>query len=135
MEQVRDVRVRWHVMSLAYLNEHEDDSEADRAAAAPRWQAVRVCMAAEQQHGQDALGELYTGAGNPSPQRRPGPDPGDDRAALVDAGLPATLADAMDDPSYDEAIRKSHDEGMDQVGEGVGTPTIAYDGVAFSGRC
>ena len=54
-------------------------------------------------------------------------------AALEDAGLPVSLADAWDDTSYDEQVKASHHAGMDAVGDDVGTPTIHFGGTAFFG--
>jgi hypothetical protein len=133
VEQVRDVEVRWHVMSLAMLNAErdlpEDYMERMRQALGP----VRVCIAAEQAHGPEVLGPLYTAMG----QRRHVKGEEFDRAlveaALADVELPAELADAMNEESYDEALRASHDAGMKPVGLDVGTPVIHVDGVAFFG--
>jgi len=134
VEQVRDIETTWHIMSLAYLNEDKDISEEYRAILKDAWQPVRVCMAVQQQHGQEKLAELYTALG--TRKHNEGADKLDRsliEQSLTDAGLPTELADAMDDTSYDEEIKKSHHAGMDQVGYEVGTPTIAIDGHAFFG--
>jgi protein-disulfide isomerase-like protein with CxxC motif len=135
VEKVRDVQTTWHVMSLAYLNQDKDDiSDSYREFLKHAWGPVRVCVAVEQEYGQEKLAALYTALG--TKKHTEGSEQLDRplvEAALEEIGVPAALADAMDDPSYDDAIRKSHHLGMDQVGTDVGTPTIAIDGHAFFG--
>ncbi len=134
VEKVRDIEVTWHIMSLAYLNEDKDISDDYREALKDAWRPVRVCMAVQQQHGQQKLAEIYTALG--TRKHTQGAEKFDRElitSALAEAGLPESLADAADDSSFDDAIRASHHEGMDQVGYDVGTPTIAIDGQAFFG--
>jgi protein-disulfide isomerase-like protein with CxxC motif len=133
VEQVRGVQVRWHVMSLSYLNEGRDLPEDYRAVMDQSWGPVRVVVAAATAHGEDVILPLYTALGT----RFHHDDRPKDRAtieeALAEVGLPTELADAMDSEAHDEALRKSHHAGMDQVGFEVGTPVISVEGVAFFG--
>ena len=63
VEKVRDIEVRWHVMSLAYLNQDKDISEDYRKMLETAWGPVRVLIAAEQKYGNEALLPLYTAMG------------------------------------------------------------------------
>ena len=133
-EKVRDIEVTWRVMSLAYLNEDKDISDEYRERLKDAWQPVRVCTAVDQEYGQEKLAELYTALGTRKhTEGREKYDRELIEEALESVGLPRVLADAMDDDSFDDAVRKSHHLGMDQVGYDVGTPTIAIDGQAFFG--
>ncbi|TCC32317.1 DsbA family protein [Kribbella sindirgiensis] len=131
VEQVRDVTTTWHVMSLAVLNEDRREHDADWLRLLGR---VRVLIAAEQAHGNEVLLPLYTALGRRIHNEGRG---GQDDAVLVEAleevGLPASLIEAADTDRYDDALRKSHHAGMDQVGMEVGTPVIAVEGTAFFG--
>jgi protein-disulfide isomerase-like protein with CxxC motif len=131
VEQVRDVDTNFHIMSLAYLNSEKDISEDYRKILT--WGPVRVCQAAAEAHGDEVLDRLYTELGTRFHNEGRERSRETVEEALVAAGLPGALADAMDNDSYDEAIKKSHHAGMDQVGMDVGTPVISVEGVAFFG--
>jgi protein-disulfide isomerase-like protein with CxxC motif len=133
-EKVRDIDVTFHVMSLAVLNEDRADlSDEYREGLKKAWGAVRVCMAAQQKFGSDALRPLYTAIGTKFHNEKAERTKETVVAALADAGLPAELAEAWDSVQYDDEIRRSHKEGMDPVGEEVGTPVIHVEGIAYFG--
>lgn len=133
VQKVRDVDVRWHVMSLAYLNRDKDIPDSYRELLRPAWGPVRVLVAAAQRHGDAVLFGLYTAMGTRIHLEKQPIDRELIEAAVAEVGLEPDLVDAMDDTSYDEAVARSHHEGMDRVGDDVGTPTIAVNGIAFFG--
>ncbi len=131
--KVRRIAPSFHVMSLAYLNEDKDIPDEYREMLRPAWGPVRVAVAAAQAEGEDILLPLYTALGNRIHLEGRKIDRQLLEEALAEVGLPVGLADAMDDSEYDDAVKKSHHTGMDQVGTDVGTPVISVDGVAFFG--
>jgi 2-hydroxychromene-2-carboxylate isomerase len=132
--KVRPVAVTWHVMSLSVLNENSEDlPEQYRELLSTGWGPVRVLIAAEQAHGPEVLGPLYTALGTRFHHDKAPRDRETIIAALTEVGLPAELADAMDSTDYDEALRASHADGIERVGYDVGTPVISVNGVSFFG--
>jgi protein-disulfide isomerase-like protein with CxxC motif len=134
VEQVRPVKTSWHVMSLSVLNEDKEDlPERYRETLATGWGPVRICIAAEQKYGPEVLGRLYTALGTRFHHEKAPRERATYEAALAEAGLAASLADAAESTEYDEALRASHHDGMDRVGYEVGTPVISVNGTSVFG--
>lgn len=133
VEKVRDIEVSWHQMSLAYLNQDKDIPQEYREVLKDAWGPVRVVRAAIEQGGEAVVLPLYTAMGTRIHDDGRGATKEVAAEALAEVGLDAGLIEAWDDSSYDAAIAESHHRGMDQVGDDVGTPTIAVNGTAFFG--
>jgi hypothetical protein len=134
VEQVRDVDVTWHVMSLSVLNENRDElPDTYKELLAKGWGPVRVVNAARELHGQEFVKPLYDAIGT---QLHPKGVSDYDEAigkALAEVGLPAELAAYAHSDEFDASLRASHEAGISQVGQEVGTPVISINGVGMFG--
>jgi hypothetical protein len=141
----RGYRVDWRFISLRLINAAVDyDSHfpagyEDGHTAGLR--LLRLAARVRAEHGRDAIGPLYAAIGARVFDAAPGqgPEPGS-RAfvepVLAELGLPADLAEALDDPSFDAKLRRETDEALTLTGKDVGTPIIHFQppaGVAFFG--
>ena len=138
VERVRDVEVRFHVMSLNVLNEDKDIPDSYRERLQQGWGLTRVLIAAENRYGAGVLRDLYTAIGTRVHVHKEERDQTMLAAALADAGLDSALAAEATSTAYDARLRESHAEGMAPVGDDVGTPVIHVPGadgrkVAFFG--
>ncbi|MEY9876260.1 hypothetical protein ABH931_005770 [Streptacidiphilus sp. MAP12-33] len=130
VRKTRPVEITWHVMSLAVLNEARLDQlpPANRELMGQAWAPVRVLIAAQEGFGPGVLEPLYTALGTRYFSQGQPKTRATIEAALREAGLPEHLVDAGDTDAHDPALRRSHREGIELVGQEVGSPIIAVPG-------
>jgi len=144
----QEYTVQWRFISLRLVNAQVDyaaqfppDYEAGHTAGL---RLLRVAARTRAELGPDAVGTLYEGLGSRIFDSPPEPDTTGGRRGtreflapvLVGAGLPAELADALDDDSFDAVVQAETDEALSLTGKDVGTPIIHFrppTGVAFFG--
>ncbi|MCY7325769.1 MAG: disulfide bond formation protein DsbA [Microbacteriaceae bacterium] len=129
----RDIAVTWNIMSLAVLNEDNDVEDAHRAFLPRALKYTRLVAAAREIHGQETVKALYDALGTRIHLQGDADPDSVIPAALEEASLPADLARFADTDEHDVQMRASHFEGIGRVGQDVGTPVIAVNGVAFFG--
>lgn len=121
----RDLQVNWRSISLLFKNDPPEDSPFHGAVSRTR-DLLRVGEATRDAGHADRIGDLYTEFGRRIHNR--GERDFDVAAILDELGLDESLAKALDDPQWDDAIRASMAEGLALTGDDVGTPIIAVDG-------
>ncbi len=148
----RELSVDWRFISLRLINEHIDydahfppEYEVGHTAGL---RLLRVVARARQELGTEAVDSLQAALGThifdtPPAGAADGKENRERRGTreflepiLREVDLPTDLADALDDTSWDDAIRADGDEALALTGKDVGTPIIHFEppnGVAFFG--
>jgi 2-hydroxychromene-2-carboxylate isomerase len=137
VEQVRDIEVVWHLISLGVVNEGRELDPGYRKHIDGTWGPIRVVAAAAAQAGPEILGDLYTAIGTRTHDAGFKGD-ADERKriiaeALASVGLSEELLIAWDSDEYDQSLRESTQAAQDLVGSDVGTPVVGLNGVGFFG--
>ena len=132
VQNVRDIDLTFHVMSLAVLNEGRDLDPDYRAHIDQAWVPARASLLVEQRHGSEKLAEFYTAVGT---RFHPGGDRSLEalKAALDEVGADEDIFEVAQTDAVEDDLRRSHHEGMDPVGDEVGTPVIRVNGMSLFG--
>ena len=142
----RPLDVRWRPISLRILNEgsYADDEELGfkREGHAFGLALLRVAVAVDEEHGNEAVGRLYTAlgraihlAGDPKERVATGPESVAEQA-LAQCELPTDLAAATGDEGRDDSIRADTEVAQQRAGRDTGTPVLTFgppDGPSFFG--
>lgn len=133
VEKVRPVHTVFHVMSLSVLNSGRDLPEEYQALMEEGWIGVRAAIGVEQAYGTERLRDFYTALGT---RLHLGEQPRSVetvRDALRECGMDEAIAERATTDEWDAALVASHHEGMDPVGDQVGTPVMRVHGHSFFG--
>ncbi|WBB80249.1 DsbA family protein [Micromonospora sp. WMMD882] len=120
--QARALRIQWRAFSLAILNDGATPPEfAEMMTASSR--ALRLVEALRAAGRHDDVARFYAELGARSHDVG---DPLADKAvtAAVEAAGLGDAAPALDDESWDEAVRESHAQAYASAGPDIGSPVL-----------
>jgi hypothetical protein len=126
----RDLDIEWLPISLLLKN-GTLEGEPFYAEVTASHGMLRVVEAVRAAGHEDRIGDLYTELGRVLHVEERTVDL---KATLSGLGLDPKLAAAANDPRYDAAIRVAMEDGLELVGDAVGTPIIAVEGPGPDGR-
>jgi protein-disulfide isomerase-like protein with CxxC motif len=137
VEEVRDIQVQPHLMSLTLLDmERRRERGQDAGDLEAAWLVLRVLAACEMICGPEAVDRFYRGIGRRLHVDGRGvalDDLSVVQEAVVEAGLPTEVLMYEADSRYDALIHASHAEAMRRAGPDIGSPVIAIGQFAVFG--
>lgn len=134
VDSLRDnVQVEWHIMSLAILNEDREMGDAHRELHLRSLLACKVAAGVIAELGNDKVKAFYDAIGTRNHPENRASEEGVLEEAMAEAGIDASMLTRAEAGEFDEKLRESHDDGIERVGQDVGTPIISVNGVAFFG--
>lgn len=135
--ELRGITVGWRFISLKFINEGHDTPSGFLAAYTVGNRYHRVCAAARERFGNDAVARLYEAFGTRLWSQTSDLDFLDRMAAatqgveiaaiLADLDLPADLLAEADNEAWDAVLRAESDAAFARTGPDVGTPIITFD--------
>lgn len=120
-------------MNLAVLNEGEDADAAHQRMFERSRRLGRLFAAVTDRHGPEEFARLYERIGTRLHVEKDDVTPDFVAATLTDLGLRESLAESLEEPGHDAAVRRAHEASQDALGDEAGSPIIAIDGRAFFG--
>ncbi len=120
-------------MSLAVLNEGKDLEGKQKRVMERSRRLGRLFAAVVSKYGQDAFAQLYDTLGTQIHAREDELTTDEVKELLARCGLEESLCEALDDGSFDDEVRRTHQASQEAIGGSAGSPIIVVDGRGFHG--
>jgi len=133
VSKVRDIEISWNIFSLPHLNRDREMPERYKTIFANSWSCTRIIKAVENQFGKEKTLPLYTAISTRIHVQKESVSQDLLIYALSEIGVDSKFALEMNNSDWDKEIIQSHERGIKLVGDDVGTPIIAINGIGFFG--
>jgi hypothetical protein len=131
--KVREIEITWNIFSLPHLNKDREMPEKYKAIFANSWSCARVIKSVEKDFGKEKTLPLYTAISTRIHVLKEAVSKDLLSDSLKEVGLDSRYLAEMENSDWDKQIIESHERGIKLVGDDVGTPIIAINGIGFFG--
>ncbi|BBY06853.1 mycothiol-dependent nitroreductase Rv2466c family protein [Mycobacterium noviomagense] len=115
------------------LNDGRDVAPAQRIKLEWSRRVGRVCVAATDEDAPSAFGKLYEALSARMHHSHADWTDAMVKEALAESGRSPALVGALDDPTWDDAVKAAHQRSQDALGGSGGSPIMAVEGRGFFG--
>jgi hypothetical protein len=131
--KVREIEITWNIFSLPHLNKDREMPEKYKAIFANSWSCARVIKSVEKDFGKEKTLPLYSAISTRIHVLKEAVSKDLLSDSLKEVGLDSKYLAEMENSDWDKQIIESHERGIKLVGDDVGTPIIAINGIGFFG--